>query len=91
MKLTKQRLKRIIQEELESILNENDITAKVELFKNSIGKKVRGGVPGGVIVGAPATGPDHTWKNPEYLVPIGPPGTEREDADFLNIKNLELL
>jgi hypothetical protein len=91
MKLTKQRLKQIIKEELGRVLSENAIDKKVKLFKDNIGKEVKGGgAPGAVILGAPASGPDHSWKKPEYLVPIGLPGTKIENADFLNINNLEI-
>ena len=92
MRLTAGQLRQIIKEELGRVLSENAIDDKVKLFKNNIGKRVTGsGTPGAVILGAPASGPDHSYKKPEYLVQIGPPGTKIENADLANINNLEII
>ena len=83
MKITKTKLKQIIQEELTSVLEAEDVEPpKVTLFKNSIGKAVSGvGYPGATIAGEPSKGPDGDW-----LVPI----KTGEDVGYYSIDKLEI-
>jgi|10_taG_2_1085330.scaffolds.fasta_scaffold155410_1 hypothetical protein len=82
MKITKTKLKQIIQEELTSVLEAEDVDAKAELFKNSIGKKVNGvGYPGATIAGAPSKGPDGDWRVPIQI------GEDVGDVGYYSIDN----